>query len=301
MKFYIISGRKNGPWGGGNQFLKALKKELLRLNFYSESLNDAKVIIFNSYQDILYLLRSFFLQNKKKRIYRLGPIMSLHRKGIKWKIIDMVVILCANLFSDLVIFQSAWSFQQAKKRGFLKHKKYVIIHNAPDTSVFSKKEFIDKHKDEKVKLIYTSWSSNIKKGFNYLKFLDENLDFNKYEFTFIGNSPFVFKNIKTIQPVSSEILASYLRNNDIFISPIEDDACSNSLLEALSSGLPVVALKSGSNPELVKSSGILFSNQNELLDGIEVVAHNIKNYYDQIVIKSIQDITKEYIKATQII
>ena len=28
-----------------------------------------------------------------------------------------------------------------------------------------------------IKLIYDSWSSNIKKGFNYLKFLDENLDF----------------------------------------------------------------------------------------------------------------------------
>lgn len=227
--------------------------------------------------------------------------MSLHRKGIKWKIIDMVVILCANLFSDLVIFQSVWSFQQAKKRGFWKYKKYEIIHNAPDTSVFFKKEFIDKYKDEKIKLVYTSWSSNIKKGFSYLKFLDENLDFNKYEFTFIGNSPFIFKNIKTVKPVSSEILASYLRDNDIFISPIEDDACSNSLLEALSSGLPVVALKSGSNPELLKNSGILFSNKNELLDGIEFVAHNMKNYYDQIIVKSIQDTTKEYIKAIQII
>lgn len=170
MKFYIVSGSKNGPWGGGNQFLKALKKELVRLNLYSESLNDAKVVIFNSYQDIFHLLKSFFLQNKKKRIYRLGPIMSLHRKGIKWKIIDMVVILCANLFSDLVIFQSVWSFQQAKKRGFWKYKKYEIIHNAPDTSVFFKKEFIDKYKDEKIKLVYTSWSSNIKRVLVTLNF-----------------------------------------------------------------------------------------------------------------------------------
>ena len=78
-----------------------------------------------------------------------------------------------------------------------------VIYNAVDNKIFFRgnKEKIN----YPIKLIYDSWSSNIKKGFNYLKFLDENLDFAKFEMKFIGNSPFTFKNIKIYQNKQNNI------------------------------------------------------------------------------------------------
>lgn len=297
MKIHIAYNLKSGPWGGGNQFLKALQKTLIASGDYSELVSKSDALIFNSYNDLWPILKSYFLYPKKKIIYRLGPIFSTYRKGLRWKLIDTITVVFANLFSDLTIFQSNWSYEKAKEFGFSRNKKYTIILNAVDASVFYKKEYKEKKAGEKIKLIYSSWSSNMKKGFAYLKFLDENLDFTKYEMTFVGNSPFVFKNIKIIKPLESVKLAEKLRESDIFISPVEDDACSNALLEGLASGLPAVSLKSGGNPELVGLGGELFLNERELLESIDKVAGNLNFYQNGIKVKKIEEIGREYVIA----
>jgi hypothetical protein len=179
MKFYIYSELKSGSWGGGNQFLKALKSQLISMGVYAESLRSTDVIIFNGYQELSGIFKNWFFHHKQKRVYRLGPILSLHRIGLRWRLVDFVVVMFASLFSDLVVFQSKWSYEKALKFGLMSKKKYAIIGNAVDDSIFYPKEFQDKKNKDKTKLIYTSWSSNMKKGFNYLKFLDNNLDFDK--------------------------------------------------------------------------------------------------------------------------
>ena len=40
---------RKSPWGGGNQFLKALKKYLKNQKVYTNKLSNADIIIFNSY------------------------------------------------------------------------------------------------------------------------------------------------------------------------------------------------------------------------------------------------------------
>lgn len=294
MKVKIVSNLILGPWGGGNQILKALKNEFVNKSFYTESVSEADVLVFNSYNELTTLVKLFFF-SKKKNVLRLGPVFHLYRKGLKWKILDFITVVVASLFTDLVIFQSRWSYEQALKLGFSKNKKYSIILNTPDNSIFYKKIFIEV--SEKTKLVYSSWSSNFKKGFGYLKYLDENLDFSKYEMTFIGNSPLEFKNIKIIKPLSSKELSAELRNNDMFISLVEDDACSNALLEGLASGLPVVALNSGGNPELVGSAGVLFNNELELIKSINTVSSDLKRYYDAISVKNLSILADEYIEA----
>ncbi len=299
MKINIYSKIKDGAWGGGNQFLKALKEGFIKTGNYSESVFDANTIIFNGYQDLLNLISFFFAFRGKKIVYRLGPILHLHRKGFRWKALDYAVALTANLFADLVIFQSLWSYEQALRIGFSKNKKHAIILNAVNETIFYKKEFREKIPGEKIKLVYSSWSSNMKKGFMYLKFLDEHLDFNKYEFTFIGNSPIEFKNIKMLKPLGSRELAEELRNNDIFLSPVEDDACSNALLEGLASGLPAVALGSGGNLELVKQAGALFSGEEDIMTQIDEVAKNLKSHHSYIQLQSIEEVAKKYVSAIQ--
>lgn len=291
MKIHICSKIKEGVWGGGNQFLKALRTEFIKQGVYADSINQADAVIFNSYQDLWQLIKYYVTKKKGNIIYRLGPIFYLHR-GWKWRIVDVFVILVANLFVDLIIFQSKWSYEQGIKLGLNRKKKYFIIQNAVDGSIFFSEK--NENKFEKIRLIYTSWSTNLNKGFNYLAFLDRNLDFKKYELKFVGNSPILFKNIKTLKPLPSIDLAKELRQSDIFISPAKDDACSNAILESLACGLPVVALDSGSNGELIGQAGILFNNEASLLSGIEKVSQDMDTYRNRIIIKDIKTVSCEY-------
>lgn len=159
------------------------------------------------------------------------------------------MVIFNKLFVDGIIFQSNWRKKNNKKYFGISTKYETVVRNAPDNKIFNKvgkKVFNPK---EKIKLIATSWSSNWRKGFDIYKFLDENLDFSKYEMTFVGNSPIIFKNIKWIKPVPSKKLAEILKQNDVYITASQNDPCSNSLIEALSCGVPAVALNDGGHPE----------------------------------------------------
>lgn len=296
MKIWINLHTRNKVWGGGNQFLRALKKTFKDLDSYAEKLSNADVVLFTGYQEVMSIAKFFFFHNQIPRVYRLGPIMSLHRKGIKWLVVDYLVAIFASLFADVVIFQSEWSYKKAKNYGFFKKKNVHIIKNVADPDFFYKPKY-PKRINKPVQLIYSSWSQNVNKGFSYLKFMDQNLDFNKYSLTFIGNSPICFTNIKMIPPLASKELGGVLRNSDMFISPTMNDACSNAILEALSCGLPVVALDSGGNGELVGRGGLLFSNEREMLDAIDRVSQDIEGFSSQIVVPTIEDVASEYLEA----
>jgi glycosyltransferase involved in cell wall biosynthesis len=293
MKIVIHTALRDRAWGGGNQFLKVLKKNLESRGVYGEA-TSADVSIFNSYQDLVALIQSFFFHTGIKRVYRLGPIFSLHRKGWKWRLIDRVMIFCANFFASSVVFQSKWSYEEACRRGFAVSKPSAVIHNAVDGTIFYPKSR-SLIAGAKIRLIYTSWSTNNNKGFEYLQYLDTHLDFEKYEMTFIGNTPTDYKNIKICAPLESAKLADQLRVHDIFISPTKDDACSNAILEALACGLPVVALNSGANRELVKDGGELYMDEASLLYAIDRVAQNQAYYTSRISIETIEQVTDRYL------
>ena len=136
--------------------------------------------------------------------------------------------------------------------------------------------------DNKINLISSSWSDNARKGFYFYQYLDQNLNFDKYKMTFVGNSPIKFRNIKQIPPVNSAELAEILKKHDIFVFASRNEPCSNALLEALACGLPVVALDSGSNRELIKMGGEVFSDSVEMIQKIDVISNNYRQYQSQI-------------------
>ena len=94
---------------------------------------------------------------------------------------------------------------------------------------------------------------------------------------------------------TSEI-AAYLQGVDIFVSATIDDCCSNSIIEALASGVPVLAQDSGGNPELVKDGGLLFDNIEDFLKNIERLRINLSFYKKMISVKTIKDVAASYIE-----
>ena len=269
MKIHILYEFKAGPWGGGNQFLKALRTEFQSQGVYANNTDEADVIIANANPAMiptllrrLPLLRSS--ANAPAIILRIdGPIGLVRGKD---HFIDQLLKQIARRYCDGIIWQSAWSKQASEQLGFAPDSSRVI-HNAPDSRVFYPAQKHPGSKPSKVKIIATSWSPGLGKGFDVYQYLDSNLDWSRYEMTFVGNTPVEFANIRVIAPVVSPDLADLLRDHDLYITASRNDPCSNSLLEALACGLPVVIRDSGGHPELAPGA-VRFSDQQDVLAAI---------------------------------
>ncbi|MDP2950924.1 MAG: glycosyltransferase [bacterium] len=288
--------------GGGKQFLKALQKDFLSLGASAESPKEADVFLFNSYHNLKEVVGLKKKYPNKTFIHRLGPVFHFHR-GKRWKLVDKTVLDLSQRIADGFIFQSTWSLNEAKKLGFKADEaSYQVILNWPDKSIFYPlKEKVFKGGFQKIKLIATSWSSNRNKGFEVYKFLDANLNFNKYEMLFLGNLPLglTFKNIKRLPAVSSSEVAEHLRASDIFIFAGKDEACSNALIEALACGLPCLAFKSSSNPEVLGAGGELFESPPDLLNKLEKIVKNYHIYQNHLPVYLIQNTAKAYLQFIQ--
>jgi len=292
MKIHILYNFQPGPWGGGNQFLKALRKEFIKKEVYEKNPEKAEVIVFNSHHNLEHCLRIKKRYPNKIIIYRLDGPISLARG--RDKELDKVIKLFNKLFADGIIFQSNWSKEKNKKLFEISSKYESVIYNAPDNEIFNKGEKKEFNPKEKIKLIATSWSPNWQKGFDVYKYLDEKLDFSRYEMTFVGDSPIEFKNINWIKPVNPEKLAEILKEHDIYVFASNFEACSNSLIEALSCGLPVVAYWGSSNPEVIQRGGELFSGKEDVIEKIERVAQNYNYYQSKIPEFSIEKVAQDY-------
>jgi len=297
FKIHILFEFKNGPWGGGNQFLRSLRSQFIKMGVYEKYISKADVVLFNSHHCLEQVLKLKRKYKNKILVHRVdGPIFKIRNKDLE---IDKIIYHFNNLFADGTIFQSNWSRQKNYSLGLKKNKFETTIINAPDNKIFNRRGKIKFSLKRKTRLIATSWSNNWRKGFRMYKYLDENLDFDKYEMTFIGNSPINFKNIKWIKPLPSEKIAKQLKRNDIFITASQKDPCSNSLIEALHCYLPAVALNDGGHPEIVKNGGEMFGGKEDILKEINRVAQNYEQYQKAINLPSMKETAKRYYQSAQ--
>ena len=291
MKINVIYKTTDAPYGGGNQFLKALKKYFTSTGIYAQE-SEADVFLFNSHHELEEVVR---LKNKypnKKFVHRIDGPMRLYNSMSDSR--DDLVYRANSSIADGTVYQSDWSKKANISLGMTSSGKSAVIHNAVDDSVFFYRK--DAKKSKKPRIISASFSPNIKKGFPIYSFLDNNLDFSKYEMVFAGNSPVSFKNIKNVGCLDSSSLSIEMNNSHIYLTASENDPCSNSVLEAISCGLPCVAANSGGHPELVKDYGELFDSTDQVINCIEKVIKNREEYTERIKVTSITEVGNAYIK-----
>ncbi len=292
LKIHIAFYTIDGAAGGGNQFLKSLKKYLQSIQAYEEDTQLADVILFNSHQHVGQIAKTKLKYPEKLFVHRIDGPMKLYNRLTDKR--DNIVYLANKYLAEATVFQSAWSQQKNHSFGLSKNLFETVISNAPDQSIFNSDGKVNFSAERKIRLITTSWSKNWNKGFESYQWLEQHLDFEKYEMVFIGRSPVEFKNIKHLPVLTSEEVAKKLKENDIFIfaSPIE--ACSNSLLEALHCGLPAIAAAGSSNPEVVGKGGEIFTSSDEIPQLLEKIVKNYTTYQANINNPSIEDVGKQY-------
>jgi len=256
MKIHIRLNIKKSPAAGGSNFLKSLKNYFRSIQVYKEKPENADAIIFNSHHQINEIISLKFSYPDIIFVHRIdGPMKSYNNVN---DMRDKIVYRANNILADATIFQSKWSKESNHRNGLPYSKFETTINNAPDKLIFNKTNRIHSLNKPKIRIIANSWSTNWNKGFSVYQWLDNNLDYSKYEFVFIGNSPVTFKNIQHIKPLNSIEMAAELKKSDIFLFASRIEACSNSLLEALHCGLPVVGAFGSSNHEIIGKGGELF-------------------------------------------
>ncbi len=293
MLINIFLNINPGPYGGGNQFLKALRAYFVRQAVWAETPEEADVILFNSHHQIKELIGLKRRFPDKIFIHRLdGPVYLIRKDSV---LLDKLIYKLNNRMADATIFQSDWSKFQNQKLGLKPNIFETTIINAPDPNLFNNIDKQNFEQTRKTKLIATSWATNKSKGFETYTFLDNTLDFSNYEMTFCGNSPVTFKNIKHIKALPSNELAAVLKAHDIFISASENDPCSNSLIEALHCGLPALAYHDGGHPEIIKNAGLTYRDPKEIEACLKTITSRYKDYQNQIQLPSMDDIGSRYL------
>lgn len=300
MKIFISYKVKNEAWGGGNQFLKNLKDKFSKMQQICNDPKDADIILFNSHHNLIKTLIYKIKYPYKKFVHRIdGPISSY--RGEKEKKLDKLIYLFNSKISNGTIFLSKWSKEENIKKGYFVNNNQVI-YNAPDSRIFKEKKYSIDTQNRKIKIIASSWSENLLKGFDIFKHLDENLNFNKYQMTFVGNSKIQFKNIKMVKPVKSDLLYRYIESSDVFIFASKIESCSNLLMEAMATGIPILVVDGTSNNEIFNSNGYIFKDKTDVINKLEKLVDNYeqlnleKRYYLEDAINKYNNFFRDTIK-----
>lgn len=289
---HILFPIRETATGGGNQFQKALRHWLRERGWHAENPEDASAFLFNSYQYIPAALAVKRAYPERIFVHRIDGPIRLYNNPDDFR--DMITNSANQILADGTIFQSEWSRTQNYRWGLKPSAYQMVIPNAPDRAIFYPDGDRFFSRTRKTRLIASSWSANWNKGFDIYKWLDGNLDFSKYEMTFVGNSPISFQNIRHLPPMASWDLSELLRSHDICIFASGLEACSNTILEALHCGLPVIARNGTSNPEVLGTGGELFNRPEEIPSLLENIVEEYASYQSRIQIIPFEEIASRY-------
>ncbi len=223
-------------------------------------------------------------------------------------------------FADYIIFQSDYGKRQCfEMLGPKSSNKYSIIINGADKELFqpTKKEL----DTSCIRFVTTGNFRNEDMLSPLIQALDLLENKYKFEFTIIGKvtneklKPLLKRGfVKHFKNIDHSSMIDYLAKSDIFLYSFINPVCPNSVIEAISIGLPVVGLNSGSMPELLsfntnllaEVSSDLFQldsdiNPERLALKIEELILNFDEYKNNSLnnahLYSMEECAKEYIKV----
>lgn len=287
------------PTGGGHQFLRAFVRYAQEQGLHIENNSLSRTTR-------ACLLNSFNFDHKRFGFLKRRDVLYVHRVDGPIDIyrgrdegVDRRVYEINKKFADKTIFQSNYSLQKHLELG-MEFKQPIVVINAADPEIFHSRGKAQFSRNRKIKLVAVSWSNNLNKGAPIYQWLDEHLDWERYEMTFIGQSKIRFKNIHMVSAVDSCKLSELLRENDIYVTASKHDPCSNSLIEALMCSLPAIYLQSGGHPEIVKQAGIGFETAEQIPALLGEVVEAYEKFQSRISLPSIDEVSRKYLEVLEL-
>ncbi|MAH43767.1 hypothetical protein CL614_08685 [archaeon] len=266
MKILVNRKPVNGPWGGGNHFIKAfhetgIKKGHQITNSFSSDL-DAVFMIDPRYDEL-----GISINEIKEYKSHYPSTFILHRvnecdsrKGTCDT--DNLLQYC-SMHTDVSIFVSEWMKDYHLSKGW-KCNANDVIHNGVDHSVFKPNH---KFNDGKINIVAHHWSDNYLKGFDVYDFLDNLVSLHDHlTFTYIGRERGTFQNTKIIPPLAGKKLGDELGRYDVYISGSRSDPGPNHILESLACYMPTYVHKDGGGAVEFAGDDHVYGSLSELQD-----------------------------------
>ena len=296
MKISIGSKVIDGPWGGGNLFVKNLTNYLEANGhtvIYDLAEKDIDLILLTdprSRKESSSTFNHIDIAKYKKYINKSVKVVQRinecdERKGTTN--INKYYLEASNAV-DKVVFVSSWLKNIYVNLGMKEEKTKVILAGA-DSKIFNPQNKSDWKKGEKLKLVTHHWSSHKNKGFETYKLINELIKSekwnNKLEFSYIGNvhPDYQLENTNLIQPLAGQELASEIKKNHIYVTASINEPSGNHHIEAAQCGLPILYINSGGVPEYCEKFGISFDNDfenslNLMINNYEEFNKKLKDY-----------------------
>ncbi len=301
MKICIYYKTVDRPFGGANSFIANLRRYFLATDVsITDDINsDYDILMLNSatrapgklfrYKEIANVRRYgysslFSLIRKKKRkikiVYRLDGLRKIYA-GIEHEMDDLQ-LKCFPL-ADHIVFQSEYSHEVFENIAFV-GRNYSIIHNGVDQALFNMKQKSKWDGSSALKIMSCSWSRNPGKGH---RMISEISRIGGVRVTFLGHwaEEVDRASVVLLGAQNHHRIAAEFKRAHIFLFPSLNEACSNTLIEALSCGLPVLYADSGGNGEIAEKYGVKL-NEQDLPGNIE----EIKSKYFQLLDGICEDI-----------
>jgi glycosyltransferase involved in cell wall biosynthesis len=257
------------PWGGGNQFMLALKAEAERQGFEvginGEGLEEGRTYdghVINSVQFDIPRFESLVRPGDARVVHRIdGPIGLLRGTPESLEQDRRCFELNARYATSTVI-QSWHTMRALGEMGFAPVRP-ILVRNACDPEIFGA-AVRPRGVEGRLKVVATCWSPSPGKGAAIYEWMAWNLPEDEFELTYVGNCPLKLPRWRVVPPLASEELAALLHTQDVYVTASRNDPCSNALIEALSCGLPALYLDSGGHPELAGFGGLGFERPHEI-------------------------------------
>lgn len=271
MKLYVNRSPISGPYGGGNQFVKAIHKLLPDMGHELLTIDNLTtvpdVVLIAGIADEMgsasveqLVQYKMFMQAKKdvKLVIRVNENDARKRTT---HVDDMLLKLSG--YVDGTVFVSNWLKDYFVERGW-KDSNTTVIVNGVDAEVFKHGAKIDN--GGKVNIVSCHWSDNYMKGQDYTEWLDDFVGKNsdQFTFTFIGRTQAQLKNSKLIRPMSGKRLGEELGKYDVCINASRFDPGPNGVIEPISCGLHTYVHKDGGGAVEFAGTDHVFSSFDEL-------------------------------------
>ena len=286
------------PAGGANQSLRALLNECERRGIIvgrNVLPPRTRACLFNSFNFDADRLRRFARHAEGVRmVHRVGAVTSLYR-GVDDGT-DAFVAAVNSELADVTIAISRATIDMYRSIG-IELIRPQVVYNPCDPTTFNAHDRIPFRRDRKTRIVAASWSPNPKKGGPVYRWLEDNLDWSRFELTFVGNASAEFTRLRHLPPLPSSELAELFRTQDIFLTATENDAYSNALVEALSCGLPAVYLDSGGSGEAVKEAGFGFHEREEIPRLLDRLVDEYETRQAMISLPSLAEVVDRYLEV----
>ncbi|MBC7833661.1 MAG: glycosyltransferase family 4 protein [Phycisphaerales bacterium] len=299
------------PWGGGNQFMLALKAECERQGFevsVNGEFDSSRPVMAHVLNSVQFPIEKFEEgmaaigasgEARARVVHRLdGPIAMIRRTPEALEQ-DTRCFGLNERYAAATVVQSWHTIRAIREMGF-DPVRPVLIPNGVEPAYFHRGVGIgqmgvaEDATGGRIRVIATSWSPGPSKGASVYAWMDRNLDPARFEMTFVGNVPATLKNWRKIDPQPSEKLGQLLREHDVYITASRDDPCSNALIEAMACGLPALYFNGGGHPELAQFGGLPFTRADEIPGLLERLATHRPMYRNLIAVPDIATVCRRY-------